>query len=237
MQNPNTNILKVRSNNPVIFTIILIILFIISVSYMAFYDIGLFKNHKNLSQLPATVNQEGAANLQLIKLDANNPAPLLENFQSPQTSQAMVTSNNLAKIGSNIEKSDNLPRDSYALFNDYRNYLLNINLLILNFLQDKIYTEQLYKIELQDFPHEIKNIIGDLLNYNENYLLNTKIDKIFPPNSSHSSWLEKFIKIEKRPYNEGKVVLKERIIKNLELFLNFFYSFKFQQKFVEGNND
>ncbi|WP_341789466.1 hypothetical protein [Rickettsia endosymbiont of Polydrusus tereticollis] len=117
--------------------------------------------------------------------------------------------------------------------NDYRHYLLNVNLLIFNFLQDQNYTKQLQAIEIISLPPEIKNILADLNSYNNNYLLNkiANSEKIFPTNYL---WLEKFIKIEKKSSAEKeKEQLHIAILAKLEFFINFFYSDNFKEKFIK----
>ncbi|WP_342269565.1 hypothetical protein [Rickettsia endosymbiont of Orchestes rusci] len=122
--------------------------------------------------------------------------------------------------------------------NDYRNYLLNVNLLIFNFLQDQNYTKQLQAIEIISLPPEIKNILADLNRYNNNYLLGkiASTEKIFPVNYR---WLEKFIKIEKKSSAEKeKEQLHAAILEKLEFFINFFYSEKFvlrHPEFISGS--
>lgn len=243
MKNPNNNTLKIRSNNPIIFTVILITLFLLSVSYMAFYNIGLFNHNHNVINIPKTATKETdqkiATNLKITTPNINYPQPVVENYPDSQTAQTItpapiappsITTPSIATPS--IATFYTPQKDIEVSFNDYRNYLFNINLLMLNFLQDKIYTQQIEKIVLTDLPQEIKNIIVDLLNYNEHYLLGSQIEQISP---TTFRWIEKFIKIEKKPYNQDKKVLKQRIIENLEFFLNFFYSPQFQQKFIEGN--
>ncbi|MFY9589717.1 hypothetical protein [Rickettsia endosymbiont of Halotydeus destructor] len=123
--------------------------------------------------------------------------------------------------------------------NGYRGYLLNVNLLIFNFLQDKSYNKELQAIEIISLPTEIKNILADLNNYNNNYLLDKIEDseKVFP--TDRYLWLEKFIKIEKKsPAKKEQEKLHVDIMKKLEFFINFFYSEKFilcHPEFISGS--
>jgi len=115
-------------------------------------------------------------------------------------------------------------------------YLKNINLLIINFLQDKDYFEQFSQIEaLSDnsrLPAKIKKILHDFNKYNTNYLSENNVNriKIFPKDHGNYLVLEKFIKIEKKSVSaKESEKLRTCIIENLETFINYFYT----QEFVE----
>ncbi|MCC8467966.1 MAG: hypothetical protein LN589_04765 [Rickettsia endosymbiont of Eriopis connexa] len=115
---------------------------------------------------------------------------------------------------------------------DYINYLLNVNLLVYNFMQDKDYSKELKTVYFNWLPLDIKNILTNLEAYNNNYLFSksssTKV--IFPINHK---WLEKFIKIEKKPSNiTTKEHDKALILEKLNYLIDFLYSEKFMQEFV-----
>lgn len=115
---------------------------------------------------------------------------------------------------------------------DYINYLLNVNLLIYNFMQDKDYSKELKTLYFNWLPLDIKNILNNLEAYNNNYLFSksSSTEVIFPTNHK---WLEKFIKIEKKP---SATIIKEQdkalILEKLNYLIDFLYSEKFMQEFV-----
>ncbi|AAY61681.1 RPE2 domain protein [Rickettsia felis str. Pedreira] len=115
---------------------------------------------------------------------------------------------------------------------DYINYLLNVNLLIYNFMQDKDYSKELKTLYFNWLPLDIKNILNNLEAYNNNYLFSksSSTEVIFPTNHK---WLEKFIKIEKKP---SAMIIKEQdkalILEKLNYLIDFLYSEKFMQEFV-----
>ncbi len=120
-------------------------------------------------------------------------------------------------------------QSKHSKTSSYSNYLLSVNLLVINFLQDKDYTQQVHHIETIELPPKIKNILLDLHNYSENYLFNNNIEliKIFPKTNC---WIEKFVKIKKKSDTiKNKEKLKFKIIANLNFFVNFFYSQELQQ--------
>ena len=114
---------------------------------------------------------------------------------------------------------------------DYINYLLNVNLLVYNFMQDKDYSKELRIVQSRLLPQDIRNILNNLEAYN-NYLFSksSSTEVIFPTNHK---WLEKFIKIEKKP---SAMMIKEQdkalILENLNYLIDFLYSEKFMQEFV-----
>ncbi|MDR0296891.1 MAG: hypothetical protein LBH67_02860 [Rickettsia sp.] len=221
MQKSETNIIKVRRNNPIIFTIILIVLFAISVTYMTFLN-----NKKTNSELSnnATIQETSTPN---IPIASSSDTTNLEK-NAPQEDNGLSQDN--SSVSTPLHHQ---PEQSKAPLNVYSNYLLSINLLVMNFLQDKDYTRQLYHIETAELPAKIKNILIDLHNYNQNYLLDNNLGlvKIFPKTDC---WIKQFIKIEKKSSNlKDKEKLKLKIIGNLDYFINFFYSEKLQQEFVE----
>lgn len=202
MQKSETNIIKVRSNNPIILTIILIVLFAISIGYMTFLN-----NKKVDTELPGNPT-------------TSKPATISENIVLQKDSSL-----NQEEVLLNHQPKSSKPPPNYTI------YLLSVNLLVINFLQDKDYTQQIRQIETVELPTKIKNILLDLHNYNENYSLNNSLGlvKIFP---KANCWIEKFIKIERKSsFTKDKEKLKLRIIGNLDFFINFFYSEELQVLF------
>ncbi|ABY72687.1 palindromic element RPE2 domain-containing protein [Rickettsia rickettsii] len=114
---------------------------------------------------------------------------------------------------------------------DYINYLLNVNLLVYNFMQDKDYSKELRIVKSRLLPQDIRNILNNLEAYN-NYLFSksSSTEVIFPTNHK---WLAKFIKIEKKP---SAMMIKEQdkplILENLNYLIDCLYSEKFMQEFV-----
>ncbi|WP_032138722.1 palindromic element RPE2 domain-containing protein [Rickettsia tamurae] len=115
---------------------------------------------------------------------------------------------------------------------DYINYLLNVNLLLYNFMQDKDYSKELRLVKSRLLPQDIRDILNNLEAYNNNYLFSksSSTEVIFPTNHK---WLEKFIKIEKKP---SAMMVKEQdkalILEKLNYLIDFLYSEKFMQEFV-----
>ncbi|WP_341750601.1 hypothetical protein [Candidatus Tisiphia endosymbiont of Sialis lutaria] len=219
MQKSETNIIKVRRNNPIIFTIILVVLFAISITYMTFLN-----NKKTDSKLSNNVT------IQETTIQEIPPSSDTTNLEE----NAPQEDNNLNQ--ENSSASSHQPEQSKAPSNVYSNYLLSINLLVKNFLQDKDYTEQLYQIETMELPAKIKNILIDMHYYNKNYLLDNNLGlvRIFPKTDC---WIKQFIKIEKKSSSlKDKEKLKLKIIGNLDYFINFFYSEELQQENYNKNS-
>lgn len=224
MQKSETNIIKVRRNNPIIFTIILVVLFAISVTYMTFLN-----NKKTDSELSNNTAIQETSTTNISIPPSSDIANLEENV--PQED------NNLNQENFSVSTSLNHQPEQYkTTTNVYSNYLLSINLLVMNFLQDKDYTRQLYQIETTELPAKIKNILIDLHNYNKNYLFDNNLGlvQIFP---KADCWIKQFIKIEKKSSNlKDKEKLKLKIIRNLDYFINFFYSEELQQENYNNNS-
>ncbi|WP_250311291.1 hypothetical protein [Rickettsia endosymbiont of Oedothorax gibbosus] len=219
MQKSETNIIKVRRNNSIIFTIILVVLFAISITYMTFLN-----NKKTDSKLSNNVT------IQETTIQEIPPSSDTTNLEE----NAPQEDNNLNQ--ENSSASSHQPEQSKAPSNVYSNYLLSINLLVKNFLQDKDYTEQLYQIETMELPAKIKNILIDMHYYNKNYLLDNNLGlvRIFPKTDC---WIKQFIKIEKKSSSlKDKEKLKLKIIGNLDYFINFFYSEELQQENYNKNS-
>jgi len=224
MQKSETNIVKIRSNISMIITVILIMIFLMSLGYMT-----LSNNGKVDTLLSSTDKAD--------KIAMNN---LHKNTNLRNLASANSEVKNLKNIDNTIseeiaskEAKDNSTINDRSTLSLYRNYLLNITLLTTNFLQDKYYTTEISQLKNIELPQEIQDILIDLHNYNENYLLNNDSTTIttIPINCR---WIEKFIKIEKKsPFIKDKAKLRLKIINNLDLFINFFYSEKLQQQFIE----
>jgi hypothetical protein len=107
---------------------------------------------------------------------------------------------------------------------DYKNYLRVTTSLIINFLQDKKYTDEINQIYALSYPASIKSIIIMFDEYNSNYLLNSNeiYEKIFPKDLPI---VEKFVKVKKinAKINDQKH-LRTMIIDNLENFTKYIYS-------------
>ncbi|XVN42936.1 MAG: hypothetical protein RCG15_01090 [Candidatus Rickettsia vulgarisii] len=222
--------IKVHSNNPFIFTIILIILFVISVSYMAFYKTGLFTKKIAI--------KEPVENIEINNHNSEIENPKTEKEQNIASDQNHLKNIDIPEVSNNIANDTIKATEQYnPTFDNYRSYLLNANLLIINFLQDKNFSEQLLKIQSIELAPEIKNTLTDLQNYNDSYLKDgkKKATRIFPKNIP---WIEKFIKVEKQESsNQEQANLKKKIMEQLDSFVNFFYSKKLEQKFIEKHHD
>ncbi|HJD65448.1 MAG TPA: hypothetical protein LFW10_04940 [Rickettsia endosymbiont of Diachasma alloeum] len=183
----------------------------------------LFKSeNKNLSQT-LDIPDEIETNIK----ETKEEAPLL----SAKTLLKYVDSLKFPEAPTAIleQKPDHQPK---IYSPDYIHYLLNVNLLTYNFLQDQEYSKELIVLKSLPLPQDIKNILTNLEEYNNNYLISKfeKVEVIFPLNHK---WPEKFIKIEKRPSN---IIIKEQdkllILEKLKYLINFLYSEKFMQEFI-----
>ncbi|WP_341764006.1 hypothetical protein [Candidatus Tisiphia endosymbiont of Beris chalybata] len=261
MNKAENEVLKVRRNSPIIFTVILIMVFTIAIGYMAFYQLGVFRIIETHNSTNETAEQDIVPDSTAQKL---TPTPKLADNYNNSTLGTNIVEAVIAPYSGHLqninEHQNTLHRDelikapdlsanspnslphkntkSVSTFqNDYRNYLMTINLLTANFLQGKHYREQIYKIQEIELPPDIQNILEELLNYHEHYLFNNnaKIEKIFP---LYTCWLEKFIKVERTTLlHKDQEILKHRIMTQLDFLINYFYSQKFQQKFIEQTND
>ncbi|XVN40554.1 MAG: hypothetical protein RCO49_07120 [Rickettsia endosymbiont of Argas persicus] len=183
----------------------------------------LFKNeNKNLNQ---TLDEPEEIKPQNSELKGNSP------LISTKTLLNYVSSIKFPEAPPVVaDQKLNTPSQEYSV--DYIHYLLNVNLLLCNFLQDEEYSKELTIVKSPSLPQEIKNILENLEKYNDKYLISKsdEIEVIFPLNHK---WLEKFIKIEKKPSN---ITIKEQdkllILENLKYLINFLYSEKFMQEFI-----
>lgn len=112
-------------------------------------------------------------------------------------------------------------------------YLLNFQILIVNFLQDKDYSNELKNIIISiEVPKNIFNIIQDIAKYNEDYLsTDNSYEVIFP---KENNLLESVIKIKKKTPNLlKKEAMKLEISNKLNDLIHFIYSSQFQQILLE----
>ena len=114
----------------------------------------------------------------------------------------------------------------------YRHYLREANNLILRFLQDQPFARELTVVSRHDLPAEINSMIRSLEEYNTQYLVNNPpINQSIIPENLH--FLLRFIQIEKRPVaSKQKEEARARIISNLAILTEYFYSEELQQKFI-----
>lgn len=208
--------------------IFLIAIVIFTLSSFTIYNnrsdiLKLFKSeNKNLSQTLETP-EEDKSNIK----ETKEEAPLL----STKTFFNYVDSLKFpeAPTAASEQKSELQPK---IYSPDYIHYLLNANLLTYNFLQDQEYSKELTVLKSLPLPQDIKNILANLEEYNNNYLISKseRVEVIFPLNHK---WLEKFVKIEKKPSN---ITIKEQdkslILEKLKYLINFLYSEKFIQEFI-----
>ncbi|ADE30004.1 hypothetical protein [Rickettsia prowazekii] len=133
-----------------------------------------------------------------------------------------------AIIHESVEVTDNIVEVPIR----YTHYLLNVNLLVYNFIQDKDYSKELRILKSYPLPQNIRNILNNLEKYNNNYLVSKSNSTvvIFP---IHHKWLEQLIKIEKKsPVMIVKEQDKTLILEKLNYLIYFLYSEKFMQEFV-----
>lgn len=209
---------------------IAIVIFVLS-SFTLYHNrsdiLKLFKSeNKDLSKIP----DQAVENKENTTLEEKEAAPLLStksllNYVSSLKFPEAPTNDDISER----ESIDDTPK-SYSV--DYVNYLLNVNLLIYNFMQDKDYSKELRIVKSRPLNQDIQNILNNLEAYNNNYFFSksSSTEIIFPINHK---WLEKFIKIEKKPFNiTTKEQDKALILEKLNYLIDFLYSEKFMQEFV-----
>ncbi|MCZ6902396.1 MAG: palindromic element RPE2 domain-containing protein [Rickettsia endosymbiont of Ixodes persulcatus] len=239
---------------------IAIVIFVLS-SFTLYHNAEILKffksDAKDLSQTFDTV-EESKSNIS----EAKNEAPLLSTksllnyvsslkFPEAPPEQKLETIVNSASFGYKEQgakpitnrkvtndtvgtfKSIDYTADTSKIYTlDYIHYLLSVNLLVYNFMQDKDYSKELRIVKSRLLPQDIRNILNNLEAYNNNYLFSksSSTEVIFPTNHK---WLEKFIKIEKKP---SVMIIKEQdknlILEKLNYLIDFLYSEKFMQAFV-----
>lgn len=208
--------------------IFLIAIVIFTLSSFTLYNnrsdiLKLFKSeNKNLSQTLET-SEEDKSNIK----ETKEEAPLL----STKTFFNYVDSLKFPEAPTAASEQKSEPQ--LKIYSpDYIHYLLNANLLTYNFLQDQEYSKELTVLKSLPLPQDIKNILANLEEYNNNYLISKseRVEVIFPLNHK---WLENFVKIEKKPSN---ITIKEQdkslILEKLKYLINFLYSEKFMQEFI-----
>lgn len=214
-QNIEIDLKKVSNNKSIIITIILLILFALAIFYSMVVD-----NKYFVPQMP---NDQVTTKTWEKNLQKNEPELLKALTPEKQTGIEKVQ---------NAPQNPTLPEKSTDGLNNYRNYLYNVNDLIVRFLENKDFKMQINQLQTLELPAEITKIMLNMEHYRENYLDNSdEAIRIFP---TKGSWLEKFIKIEKKSdITIQKDKLKAEIISGLKLFTEYFYSEKLQQKFIE----
>lgn len=114
--------------------------------------------------------------------------------------------------------------------NNYRLYISNTNELIIRFLRNENYNEQLAKLKLVKLPNEISEIVKMM---EEHVALSDDTltsKQIFPVNSTS---LEKFIKVIKtNACFQRRSELEAKITKKLKIFTSYIYSSDLQEQFL-----
>lgn len=160
----------------------------------------------------------------------------IENKEAPQVlipppPSAMEERKDTLSINNNIEEPNSTDERLMQNIDSYRLYLFNANKLLVNFFQDKAFTEQWGAIKMVGLPNEIEAMLAMLDEYNTNYLLHSDLGK---QQILLNNWLlDKFIKIEKLPDDyKNKELLRVKIIENMENLINFLYSKELQHIFM-----
>lgn len=206
-------------------------IFFIAIVIFSLSSFTLYHNRGDILKLFKSENK----NLNQINQLEENKTDIKEKKEEPpllstKTLLNYVSSLKFPEAPTTVEqKSEYLPK-TYSP--DYIHYLLNVNLLTYHFLQDEDYSKELRVIKSLPLPQDMKNILANLEEYNNNYLISKPQNKeiIFPLNHK---WLEKFIKIEKKPSDSiSKEQDKLLILEKLKYLINFLYSEKFMQEFI-----
>lgn len=204
---------------------IAIVIFVLS-SFTLYHNrddiFKLFKNDNNNLSQTFDEPEESKANIEEKKEDA----PLL----STKTFLNYVNSLKFPEAPPVADQELRAAPKKYSV--DYIHYLLNVNLLVYNFLQDEDYSKELRIVKSFTLPKNIQSILANLEVYNNNYLISktSGTEIIFPANHK---WLEKFIKIEKKPSDSiPKEQDKLFILEKLKYLIDFLYSEKFMQEFI-----
>ncbi|CAK6517050.1 hypothetical protein [Rickettsia helvetica] len=225
-----------KSTNIFFITIVIFVLSSFTLYHNRSDILKLFKSeNKDLSQIP----DQTVENKENTTLEEKEAAPLLStksllNYvsslkfpEAPKPDPAVKPQDDSIEVTDDNVKA---PIESYS--KNYIHYLLNVNLLVYNFMQDKDYSKELRIVKFRLLPQDIRNILNNLEAYNNNYLFSksSSTEVIFPTNHK---WLEKFIKIEKKP---SAMMIKEQdkalILEKLNYLIDFLYSEKFMQEFV-----
>jgi hypothetical protein len=227
-QNIEIDLKKVRNNKSIIITVVLLILFVLAIFYSLIAENKYFFSEADKDQNSSKTWKKDTQ---------ENEPDLLKALTLPQIkveSPQIKLAEQLIKLEqpkTNVEKPLNAPEKPIEGISDYRNYLYNVSDLIVRFLEDRDYQTQINQVQTIELPSEITKILLSMEYYREHYLTNVARVKVFPV---ANSWLEKFIKIEKKSdITTKKEELKAEIKTNLKLFMEYFYSEKLQQKFVE----
>ncbi len=213
-KNIEIDLKKVRNHKSIIITLILLLLFAIAIFYLIIVGNEYFQP-KIVNNVPNTPTWEKNLQKQEPEL-LKTIVPLQTKLEQPQA----------------IEENPIVIAKTPEGIGAYRNYLYNLNELIIRFFEERDYIVQINYLQTKELPIEITKILLNMKLYSTNYIQrNDEIVRVFP---MQGSWLEQLIKIEKKSDNTiHKEKLKEEIIASLKLLTEYCYSEKFQQKFVE----
>ena len=153
-----------------------------------------------------------------------------EGQEQPQqfAQELQNTNTNDENLAQNSQACD----DNSAYVDNYRNYLANMNSLISNFLQDKVYSNQIASVRILSLPPSMESVLELLEEYNVTYLVSPpqEFEKVFPVDHKI---LKRFIKVKKKTSaSKEKKKLRANIINNLELFQDYIYSSELQKIFI-----
>ncbi|WP_342224863.1 hypothetical protein [Rickettsia endosymbiont of Urophora cardui] len=208
-------------------------LFLIVIVIFTLSSFTLYNNKSDIFKLFKSENKNLSHTLETSEEDKSNIKETKEEAPLLSTKTFFNYVNSLKFPEAPTAASEQKPEPQPKIYSpDYIHYLLNANLLTYNFLQDQEYSKELTVLKSLPLPQDIKNILANLEEYNNNYLISKseRVEVIFPLNHK---WLEKFVKIEKKPSN---ITIKEQdkslILEQLKYLINFLYSEKFMQEFI-----
>lgn len=145
-----------------------------------------------------------------------------------QSEENNILRNNIPQTHSNNNNSI----DNVIHIGNYRNYLLNANHLLTNFIQGKVYSNQTAYLRMLSLPSQVEAILQLFEEYNVNYLINADEDYELVFSKDHS-FVKKFITIKKKTdFQKNREQLKKKIMENLEIFQDFIYSENLQKIFM-----
>jgi hypothetical protein len=257
MQKSENKVIKVRNNNPIIFTIILIILFIISVSYIAFFSNN---NKHGLEGGNNSANVKNAVPQSINKLDQSNNLlvnRLFSKFADDKQMQPGVEFGKKSNDGLTnfIKKEDEaVILDDKGIAEDDKlknGKLENENILLSQFSSQPKqavdnYRNYLYNVNLlvskflqdSDYTGQIYQIetiklpqeITNILIDLTNYnqkILSDNDENIIKIFPQTNCWIKKFIKIEKK---SSTIKDKEMLKSKIIAKLDFFINFFYSEK-------
>lgn len=138
-----------------------------------------------------------------------------------------------------VEKSLSCTEDNIGFLEKlaiYRKFLLNIQYLVLNFTEDKDYTDNLKILDHSnlDLPDNIQIITSMLRHYNNNLQNNASLQYNQQIILSTIPYLNKLITITKETNAlKNKEQLKHDILSKIHLFIKYMYSPNVQSVFFE----